>query len=63
MLIYLTDDDDDDDDETDRMLFQEAFNDIISDIEVSCFDNGVTLMDNLLNETKPLPQALYLDLV
>ncbi|MGJ8550426.1 response regulator [Winogradskyella wichelsiae] len=57
LLIYLADDD-----ETDRMLFQEAFNNIISDIEVLCFDNGVTLMDNLLNETKPLPQAIYLDL-
>ncbi|WP_434036339.1 response regulator [Formosa sp. 4Alg 33] len=57
LLIYLADDD-----ETDRMLFLEAFNNSISEIEVVSFDNGVTLMDNLLNETKPLPHAIYLDL-
>ncbi|WP_434037778.1 response regulator [Formosa sp. 4Alg 33] len=51
-----------DDDESDRMLFEEAFKHIISDVEVVSFDNGVTLMDNLLNETKPLSQAIYLDL-
>ncbi|MHA7944864.1 response regulator [Formosa sp. 3Alg 14/1] len=57
LLIYLADDD-----ESDRMLFEEAFKHIISDVEVVSYDNGVTLMDNLLNETKPLPQAIYLDL-
>ncbi|MBP1839850.1 response regulator [Formosa algae] len=57
LLLYLADDD-----ETDRTFFQEAFDTIISDINVISFDNGVTLMDNLLNENNPLPQAIYLDL-
>ncbi|WP_299780592.1 response regulator [uncultured Formosa sp.] len=57
LLIYLADDD-----KTDRMFFQEALDTILSDIDVISFDNGVTLIDNLLNENKPLPQAIYLDL-
>lgn len=57
ILIYLADDDKDD-----RMLFKEALDEIDMDITIEDYDNGVTLMDNLLNKSKPLPHAIYLDL-
>src|SRR5690606_26792837 len=57
LLIYLADDDQDD-----RMLFREALDEIDEDIAIEDFDNGVTLMDNLLNKNKPLPDIIYLDL-
>ncbi|MDO6760205.1 response regulator [Tamlana sp. 2_MG-2023] len=57
LLVYLADDDEDD-----RLLFVEAFENIQSSIQVVTFDNGVTLMDNLLNPSKPGPHAIYLDL-
>lgn len=57
LLIYLADDDQDD-----RMLFKEALDEINVDIAIEDFDNGVTLMDNLLNKDKPLPDVIYLDL-
>ena len=57
LLIYLADDDKDD-----RMLFKEALDEIDMAIAIEDFDNGVTLMDNLLNHSKPLPNVIYLDL-
>lgn len=57
LLIYLADDDQDD-----RMLFKEALDEIDMAIAIEDFDNGVTLMDNLLNKNKPLPDLIYLDL-
>lgn len=57
LLIYLADDDQDD-----RMLFKEALDEIDVDIAIEDFDNGVTLMDNLLNKDKALPDVIYLDL-
>ena len=57
LLIYLADDDQDD-----RMLFKEALDEIDVAIAIEDFDNGVTLMDNLLNKDKPLPDLIYLDL-
>lgn len=57
LLIYLADDDQDD-----RMLFKEALDEIDVAIVIEDFDNGVTLMDNLLNKDKPLPDLIYLDL-
>jgi CheY-like chemotaxis protein len=57
LLIYLADDDQDD-----RMLFKEALDEIDVAIAIEDFDNGVTLMDNLLNKNKPLPDLIYLDL-
>ena len=57
LLIYLADDDQDD-----RLLFREALDEIDEDIAIEDFDNGVTLMDNLLNKNKPLPDIIYLDL-
>ncbi|WP_434035285.1 response regulator [Formosa sp. 4Alg 33] len=57
LLIYLADDD-----AEDRELVVDVFKDIRPSISITEFDNGVTLMDNLLNPAKPLPQAIYLDL-
>lgn len=57
LLIYLADDDQDD-----RLLFKEALDEIDVAIAIEDFDNGVTLMDNLLNKNKPLPDLIYLDL-
>ena len=57
LLIYLADDDRDD-----RMLFKEALDEIDMAFAIEDFDNGVTLMDNLLNKSKPLPDVIYLDL-
>ncbi len=57
LLIYLADDD-----KEDRMLFKEALDEIDMNISIEDFDNGVTLMDNLLKVDKPLPHVIYLDL-
>lgn len=57
LLIYLADDDNED-----RMLFKEALDEINMNVHIEDFDNGVTLMDNLLKADKPLPDVIYLDL-
>ncbi|WP_100614385.1 response regulator [Confluentibacter citreus] len=57
LLIYLADDDNED-----RMLFKEALDDIDMNVSIEDFDNGVTLMVNLLDVNKPLPDMIYLDL-
>uniref|UniRef100_UPI0040480E6E response regulator n=1 Tax=Mariniflexile sp. TaxID=1979402 RepID=UPI0040480E6E len=56
LLIYLADDDNED-----RMLFKEALDEIDLDVYIEDFDNGVTLMDQLL-KAENLPDAIYLDL-
>lgn len=57
LLIYLADDD-----HEDCMFFEEALNEINNEICIETFDNGVTLMDALLNSQKPLPDVIFLDL-
>ncbi|PKQ45139.1 response regulator [Confluentibacter flavum] len=57
LLIYLADDD-----KEDRMLFKEALDDLDMNVSIEDFDNGVTLMVNLLDLDKPLPDVIYLDL-
>lgn len=57
LLIYLADDD-----HEDSLFFQEALNEINPQINIEMFDNGVTLMDALLNSKKELPDTIYLDL-
>ena len=56
ITIYLADDDDDD-----RELFIEALSEIPLETEVSQFDNGIDLMDDLFID-KPLPDIIFLDL-
>lgn len=56
-LIYLADDDPDD-----RMLFQEALAEVDADIRYEAFDNGVSLMESLLDREKAFPRAVFLDL-
>lgn len=57
LLIYLADDDNED-----RMLFKEALDELDMNVVIEDFDNGVTLMEHLLMQEKPLPDAIYLDL-
>jgi CheY-like chemotaxis protein len=51
-----------DDDSEDRQLFTEALHELPFEINVATFDNGVTLMDELLNHEKKLPDLIFLDL-
>tara|TARA_R110002167_G_scaffold222295_4_gene427230 strand:- start:127 stop:573 length:447 start_codon:yes stop_codon:yes gene_type:complete len=57
LTIFLADDD-----AEDRMLVQQAFEALGLLIDLKEFDNGVSLMDSLLNKEIPLPNAIYLDL-
>lgn len=57
LLIYLADDDDED-----RMLFAEALDELKLNVTIQDFDNGVSLMEQLLMTEKPLPGAIFLDL-
>ncbi|CAM3331281.1 response regulator [Zobellia roscoffensis] len=50
-----------DDDNEDRELFVEALSEIDIPTNVTEFDNGVDLMDNLFSKTE-LPDAIFLDL-
>jgi len=54
--IYLADDDSED-----RILFMEALSEIPLKTEVTQFENGIDLMDDLFSN-KPLPDAIFLDL-
>ncbi|MFD1062010.1 response regulator [Winogradskyella litorisediminis] len=55
--VYLADDDSDD-----RFLFEEAFDELKMDINVSTFNDGQYLMDYLLKDDAKLPHILFLDL-
>ncbi|HZJ20799.1 MAG TPA: response regulator [Pricia sp.] len=55
--IFLADDDDDD-----RQLFQEALAKISDFVNIITFDNGVSLIDQLLKTHEKLPDAIFLDL-
>lgn len=57
LLIYLVDDD-----HEDRMLFREALDELSIPVQVLDFDNGVSLIDALLNPNQALPDAIYLDM-
>lgn len=55
--IILTDDDEDD-----RGIFQEAFQDLNIQNNLTMFSNGDELMSYLRSNTNDLPQLLFLDL-
>lgn len=57
LLIYLVDDDNED-----RMLFKEALNEIDMPVIIKDFDNGVSLINTLLQVENVLPDAIFLDL-
>ena len=57
MKIALADDDSDD-----RMLFEEAIDDIKLATDLSLFVNGKQLMDHLLQTGITLPEIVFLDL-
>ena len=50
------------DDYDDRLLFQEALNELPVDVELTTFNNGDELMGWLNDDRNKLPHALYLDL-
>ncbi|GIZ08171.1 response regulator [Flavobacterium sp. UMI-01] len=56
-LIYLVDDD-----KEDRMFFREALDEIDIPVIIKDFDNGVSLMEDLLDAENILPDAIFLDL-
>ena len=51
-----------DDDEDDRMLFNDAFEELKINTKVNMFNDGVELMDYLNNPDSILPHVLFLDL-
>lgn len=51
-----------DDDEDDRMLFNDAFEELKINTKVNMFNDGVELMDYLNNPESILPHVLFLDL-
>ncbi len=51
-----------DDDEDDRLLFTDAFEELKISTKVRTFNDGVELMDYLLQEDVVLPEILFLDL-
>ena len=51
-----------DDDEDDRLFFKEAFDEIKINTKVSLVNDGVELMNYLLEDGNPLPHILFLDL-
>jgi len=51
-----------DDDAADRLIFQEALNELEIKPIVDTVNNGVELMDYLTKEEAPLPHLIFLDL-
>lgn len=51
-----------DDDEDDRLFFRDAFNEIKIKTNVTIVNDGVELMNYLLQENNVLPHILFLDL-
>jgi CheY-like chemotaxis protein len=51
-----------DDDEDDRLFFKEAFDEIKINTKVSLVNDGVELMNYLLDKGNQLPHILFLDL-
>lgn len=50
------------DDENDRLLFEEAFSELKLKTAVQTVNDGMQLMDWLINKRNPLPHLLFLDL-
>jgi len=55
--VYLTDDDKDD-----RLFFEEALNALEIKCECTLFKNGKELYEDLINEDRPIPDLIFLDL-
>ncbi|CAM4288292.1 response regulator [Zobellia nedashkovskayae] len=55
-LIYI------DDDEDDRMLFQEAIEELFPMLPVESFDNGSSFLKRLTSDLVILPKLIFLDL-
>ncbi|MBK8503814.1 MAG: response regulator [Saprospiraceae bacterium] len=57
LKVFLADDDPDD-----RLFFADALSELTIKSDVTFFQNGVELMDHLLDLDTPLPNLLFLDL-
>jgi CheY-like chemotaxis protein len=57
LKVFLADDDPDD-----RLFFADALSELTIKSDVTFFQNGVELMDYLLDPETPLPNLLFLDL-
>jgi CheY-like chemotaxis protein len=51
-----------DDDEDDRMLFQDAIEDLFPNLDLRLYENGIDLIDRLINDISNLPRLIFLDL-
>lgn len=55
-LIYI------DDDEDDRMLFQEAMEELFPMLPLECYENGPSFLKRMTTELSILPKLIFLDL-
>lgn len=51
-----------DDDEDDRLFFREAFEEVKIEHTITTFNDGVQLMEYLVNPVNVLPEIIFLDL-
>lgn len=51
-----------DDDEDDRLFFREAFDEVKIEHTITTFNDGVQLMEYLVNPANVLPEIIFLDL-
>jgi len=51
-----------DDDEDDRMLFEDAIQELFPNLDLRLYENGIDLVDRLINDISNLPRLIFLDL-
>ena len=51
-----------DDDEDDRMLFEDAIQELFPNLDLRLYENGINLVDRLINDISDLPRLIFLDL-
>lgn len=51
-----------DDDREDQEIFMMALEDVSYEVNLKCFDDGVVLLEELDQQTGPLPHLIFLDL-
>lgn len=51
-----------DDDEDDRMLFQDAIEELFPNLDLRLYENGIDLIDRLITDISNLPRLIFLDL-
>ena len=51
-----------DDDEDDRMLFEDAIQELFPNLDLRLYENGIDLIDRLISDISSLPRLIFLDL-